>query len=622
MATIATDTTTLASATAVNSDVPLKISSPSMNTKLSGIAQPKKTRWTLIASLSCMAVAIFVADILLLGHTGEARKGWFSAEAVQIWDFVRSSNCFALDCSCTVFLLALIGLKVSNRLPTGRGKSSNSPRPASRHPSPPKSNKQGGQRHKEPSATGTGHAGAASGGGAPASKVRNSVPERSGQVAQWNQAIDLAARQGDPAKAGRLLKEFERQDTTHKPDTVSYNLVIRAYAKKGDYQGAEEWLIRMETSGLEATVCSYNTVLDANAKANNAEGCEQWLQRMISKGAEANVISYATVIYAWARRGDEAHAALLLKKMIDAGIEPDAVSYNSMIHACGVSGNPAGAEHWVQEMLARGLVATVTTFTAVIDACAKCGDVPRAENMLEEMIKAKVQPNVVTFSSMIDACAKASDLTRAEYWHNRMVECNVKPNAHTISAVINACAKAGDVGKAEEWLGRSEEDGIATDVVVYSSVIDACGKVGEAERARAVFERMQAHGIQPHIVAYAALARPYAYRGNWQEVESIAQEMAGRGISANEYFLYAQLLSYATSRPRQAVRAESCFRQALKSGVKANDHVVSALVRAVGRERCTELMQELCNGRSVPQPPARRDGGAHGNKVKPLPQRQ
>lgn len=266
----------------------------------------------------------------------------------------------------------------------------------------------------------------------------------------------------------------------------------------------------------------------------------------------------------------------------------------------------------------RGLVATVTTFTAVIDACAKGGDIPRAEKWLDKMIAAEVQPNIVTFSAMIAACAM--NPTRAEHWHNRMIECGVTPNAHSFSAIINACAKAGDVDKAEEWLARIEESGIATDVVVYSSVIDACGKAGDAERAKVIFHRMQANGIQPHIVAYAALARPYAYGGDWVEVERIASEMAASGVYPNEYFLYAQLLSYATVRPRQAVRAEQCFRQAMQNRLKANDHVVSVLVRACGRERCTELMQELCNGRSIPAPTSRRDGPA-GNRTKALPRR-
>lgn len=565
-------------------------------------AKTRSSGKTTVSSLMAVAAAIFAIDFLLLGRTGEARTGWFT-EASQLWEFI-TKEAFAFDACYIVLLLALISFQLGRHTLFKNGGSAKDKQNNAKRASLSK-----GQQPKHPRA---------GSGDVPGGKAGVRPPDRPmAPVAKWNQAIDLAARQGDVKKAGQLLLEFERQGEGkgpgNRPDTVSYNLVIRACAKKGDIKGAENWLKRMKTNGVEATVCSYNTVLDACAKADNAEACEALLEKMLERGdCKANVISYATAIYAWARRGEEGRAEFWLNQMMGVGIEPDAVSYNSMIHACGVGGKPARAEHWLAEMLAKGLEASVTTFTAVIDACAKGGDVKRAENVLEQMIAAGVQPNVVSFSAMIDACAKACDPVQAEFWHDRMIQCNIKPNAHSFSAVINACAKVGDVARAEQWLGRSEEAGITNDVVVYSSVIDACGKAGDAERASIIFKRMQDHGIRPHIVAYAALARPYAYHGDYVEVERIAKEMAESGIAPNEYFLYAQLLSYATTRPRQAQRAEACFRQANAAGLKANDHVVGALVRATGRDRCTELMQELCNGRSVPLPPPRRgdrDGG-------------
>jgi len=434
-------------------------------------------------------------------------------------------------------------------------------------------------------------------------KQLGALHAKQGLLARCNQAIDQAARQGDPAKAGKLLLELEQ--TGIKTDIVSYNLVIRAHAKKGDIAAAERWLTRMEEVGVAATLCTYNTILDACVKADNAEACEMWLERMLQKGIEPNVITYATVIYARARRGQEKKAEEWLRRMSDAGIEPDAVSYNSMIHACGVSGNSHGAERWIQEMKSRGLAATVTTYTTAIDACAKSGNLGGAERCMETMLADGVQPNVVTFSALIDTCAKSANLARAEYWHDRLVESNIQPNAHTYSAVINACAKAGNVEAAERWLNKSEEAGIVGDVVVYSSMIDACGKVGDAERATTVFQRMKAAGIRPHIVAYAALARPYAYRGDWGKVDSIASEMAADGVQPNEYFVYAQMLAYASARPRQAKRAEVCFRQAMSAGIAANDHIVGVLTRSVGRQRCQELLEELGDNRHTAQQPSR-----------------
>lgn len=132
-----------------------------------------------------------------------------------------------------------------------------------------------------------------------------------------------------------------------------------------------------------------------------------------------------------------------------------------------------------------------------------------------------------------------------------------------------------------------------SDTIVYSSVIDACGKAGDSERAMEVFQRMRLRGIKPHLVTYSALARPFAYRGQWREVEELALQMQSEGHRANDYFIYAQLLAYATAKPKQSERAELCMREAVESGVLPNEHMFNGLSRAVGRKRAHELCQEL-----------------------------
>jgi len=531
------------------------------------------------AVLTLVSGAVLVADLLAMG--GSINLSWVSN---AIASFLHSSY--------TAELTALISMSVLCLTTSTTAL----PRPAQ------------ASGKKQPRATGA--AGKKAGCKHPMEK--NGSPERrqaehSSQVSRLNQAINAAAQRGDGAQAEKLLLDAEASQV--KPDSVSYNLMIRVCAKRGDAAAAEKWMRRMEDRQVETTLCSYNTLLDAFAKANKADACEQWLGRMLDRGLEVNVISYATVMYAHARRGDIEKAQAWLQRMIAAGIEPDVVSYNSLIHACSVKGDARAAEHWLQEMLTRGLETTVSTYTAVIDACAKCGDVERAETWFASMLDRGVEPNVITFSAMIDACAKASNLPRAEYWHERMLQKGIAPNAHSYTALISACAKRADTQgaeAAEQWLDRSEQAGVVNDVVVYSSVIDACGKAKDAERAVRVFNRMRARGLKPHVVAYAALARPFAYCGDWIKVESIAKDMKADGIATNEYFLYAHLLAYATCRPRQAEKAEECFRQAMHASVQANDYVVGVLVRAVGRPRCAELMHELCGGREIPPLPSRR----------------
>lgn len=548
-------------------------------------------RWALLACLSAMSILLVVADLHAFG--GRVGSSWI---ARLVKNSLTGSALELVLLSLTILVLSGFMTPSSSVKQNGRKLQRNAGEGASC------SNSCGVSR--------TVSTGSPVGTCASPSRKNNLI------LSKRNHQIDLAARNGDLEKAEQLLLELERSDD--QPDAVSYNLVIRACANRRDPDAAERWLKRMEAMGLQPSSCSYNTLLDACAKADKPGACERWLNRMIDRGITANVISYATAIYAHARHGDVVSAEAVLRKMTLAGLQPDAVSYNSLIHACSVKGAAHDAERWLREMHSQGLEGNVSSYTAVIDACAKSGDIVRAEAWFARLLEKGVEPNVVTFSAMIDACAKTGNLTRAEHWHDRMLERGISPNAHSYSAIIHACAKRGGPGgaeAAEQWLDRSERAGVVNDVVVYSSVIDACSKAGDAERGMEVFRRMREKGLKPHIVAYGALARPYGYRGDWIKVESIAQTMASDGVKTNDYFVYAQLLAYGVARPRQAQRAEACFRSALKSGVKANDHVVGVLSRAVGRPRCIELMNELCGGRDVPSPPGRRGQDSSNTKI-------
>merc|ERR1719183_1218243 len=113
------------------------------------------------------------------------------------------------------------------------------------------------------------------------------------------------------------------------------------------------------------------------------------------------------------------------------------------------------------------------------------------------------------------------------------------------------------------------------------------------EQARLVYWKMHKQGLHPNIVTYASLARVLAQSGEWREVEVLASHMQRCGTAMNDYFLYALLLAYATSKPRQSRRAEQAFQDASNLGVSMNGHVFSALQRAVGRTRSQELIEEF-----------------------------
>merc|ERR1719265_360472 len=97
-------------------------------------------------------------------------------------------------------------------------------------------------------------------------------------LARWNQAINNAAKAGQPHKAVQLLSEIEKAGL--QPDTISYNSVIHAFARQGDSRSAEKWLNKMHENKVEPNAISYNILMDTCVKSNDAEGAEWWLRRI------------------------------------------------------------------------------------------------------------------------------------------------------------------------------------------------------------------------------------------------------------------------------------------------------------------------------------------------------
>ena len=72
------------------------------------------------------------------------------------------------------------------------------------------------------------------------------------------------------------------------------------------------------------------------------------------------------------------------------------------------------------------------------------------------------------------------------------------------------------------------------------------------------------------------------------------------GLLINDFFLYALLLAYVLASPKQPKRAEETFLRVIRAGhVEVNQHLMTVLWRAVGRQRAkTILALAQCNANS------------------------
>ena len=86
-------------------------------------------------------------------------------------------------------------------------------------------------------------------------------------------------------------------DPSVAPNPMSYytSLVV-AYARDGDWRGAEAVLVSMQKRNIQPDIMTYNSLINAHAKDGNFAGAEDVMRRLLERGVEPNVTTFNSII--------------------------------------------------------------------------------------------------------------------------------------------------------------------------------------------------------------------------------------------------------------------------------------------------------------------------------------
>lgn len=323
-------------------------------------------------------------------------------------------------------------------------------------------------------------------------------------VRTYSTVIDVYSRRSDADSvqvadiAQSLLDQlrtlFESTgDEEVKPNSISYNSVINAWAKTGTVLGAQnamKLLTTMEGEGI-ADVISYNTVIHAWARCESKESgimAEEILRRMQKRRSEANetmaiiepnIRTFSSVIDAWSRclQPDAAQRSqrileeveALYEKTGDSNIKPNTVSYSTVINAHARSRDMANKAPAALKVLQRmqhlfrsgkndQAKPTIVTYNSVLNACAttygNSGSNKSSETLMEDgdcrvyqylalaivksiykdlrSDKSPLRPDHFTYGTVLKACAN-------------LISPGVDDESDFIREVFEECCKDGQV---------------------------------------------------------------------------------------------------------------------------------------------------------------------------------
>lgn len=233
------------------------------------------------------------------------------------------------------------------------------------------------------------------------------------------------------------------------PNLVTYNIMIDAYARTGQWARAVEVLDSIARQGLIPEARTYNSIISACGKASQP-----------------------------------AAAAQVYERMLVDGVEPTSTTYTSVISAFGRVGKVDEAFRVYRDMAARGCEANVITYSSLISVCERAGRVELALKLFDEMRESGVRPNVVTYNAIVSACAHAGMWQRAAELVDSMGSFGCRPDGLTFATLATAYERGGQWKQALITMERAQGGGLRPDAGVYNAVLGALWDSGRLPALR------------------------------------------------------------------------------------------------------------------------------------------
>jgi len=452
----------------------------------------------------------------------------------------------------------------------------------------------------------------------------------------------------DEEKEGMERDVIDGYVLSSKPDYVTYNSLIKAYANAGNASNAEStlrWMLQKcgedsceekgnkesQNERLRPTTTTWNSVIEAHSKTSSPDSVERSmrvLHKMQSYSEERREI----------KQNRKGNAGGTVDDMINYDkfdCQPDKISMSLIISALTRSAKRGNKKACKQALQILDRIDSIST---------------RDDNNL-------MKPDAIMYTSIMDCIAKSNDpmkgkkamdlLRKMKALHGSGQQDDLKPDTVAYNTVLSALASSGDQGKkcsakeAEQLLNSMEASGdesIAPNTVSYSTVISAWAKSrerGAADAAVRLLRRMEnlsnesksgdhplaLQCIKPNTISYAstldALSRS-GQKGASKLAMEILQQMEDRfadgadDVRPNAYSYSSVIMAIANNPEKDTIStdAQKLLRHMIKisnesnSDASPNTVVFNSVIKAIEKssvqnkalesQGILDVMKEMC----------------------------
>lgn len=237
-------------------------------------------------------------------------------------------------------------------------------------------------------------------------------------------------------RTGHYEKTQELYAAMEYPDTVSWNILLVACSRNGDYKETFELFDHMLRSKVFPDNHTFVSLLSVCTKlCSLALGSS--LHGLIVK-ADFNLCDTFvcnTMIDMYGKCGSLESAVKIFKEMT----EKNMISWTALISALGLHGYTNEAIERFEEMEGQGIKPDKVAFLAVISACRHIGLVKEAMDLFDQMkLKYDVEPDIDHYLVVVDLLTRYGHIKEAE---QLILGMPIAPNALIWRSFLEGCKK-------------------------------------------------------------------------------------------------------------------------------------------------------------------------------------
>ncbi|KAH7281229.1 hypothetical protein KP509_36G036400 [Ceratopteris richardii] len=393
-------------------------------------------------------------------------------------------------------------------------------------------------------------------------------------------------------------------DEMHVRDSVSWTIMLHAYASSNHAAEALELFRVMQEKKIELDKSHFISALDACGLLSNLEVGKELHEQIFKSGLLSDTAVGNALMCMYGRCRALNDACAVFENMHHR----DVVSWNAMINIFANLGHSTDAFSCFSEMQAYRVLPNKLTFLALLSACTtanallegktfhrkivelgcdredllvnalirmygQCGAVEDALAVFDHLRN----PPVSAWNFLIGAYCNGCNGKGALNVFRRMQNSGREPNKITFLHVLKACAMTGvqDYGKTVHELIK--ECGWGYDVVVGGALINMYSKFRDLEAAKEVFENME----EQNVVSWTAMIDAYANHGYHKEAVRLLESMKQSNCEPNQITL-ASVLGSCVS-PVALEDAISVHSYIIELGLESDTFVGNTLVGTYGR---------------------------------------